>query len=928
MIFEQFKQQLPDIDAQETMEWVEALDQVVEREGKGRAQFLLYKLLKRARMLHIGLPPTVATRYINTISPEQEPPFPGDEQMELKIRRLIRWNAAVMVHRANERFPGIGGHLSTYASTATLYEVGFNHFFRGKSGETLGDQVSFQGHGAPGIYARAFLEGRLTSDQLDHFRREVRGEGLSSYPHPRLMPSFWEYPTVSMGLGPISAIYQARFNRYLHNRGIADMTGRKVWCFIGDGETDEPETLGALSLAAREGLDNLIFVVNCNLQRLDGPVRGNGKIIQELESVFRGASWNVIKVVWGREWDQLLEHDTEGVLVEKMNETLDGDYQRFSVESGAYIREHFFGPDPRLQAMVAHLSDDDLVRLRRGGHDHRKVYAAYKAATENVGAPTCILAKTVKGWTLGRGFEARNPTHQMKKLSKAELQVFRDRLELPIPDDRLDDAPYYHPGPKSREVEYLLERRRALGGFLPTRMIFDGKKQPVTVSVPGDELYAEFRAGTGTSPKVSTTMGFVRLLRKMLKDPTFGRHIVPIIPDEARTFGMESLFREFKIYAAMGQQYRPVDADMLLSYTESRDGQILEEGITEAGSMASFIAAGTSYASHGQPMIPFFIFYSMFGFQRVGDLIWAAADARARGFLMGATAGRTTLNGEGLQHEDGHSLVHASTVPSCISYDPAFAYEVATIVQDGMHRMFVANEDVFYYLTVYNENYEQPKMPEGAGEGIVRGLYRYSAAPALAKAVLSGRAKSNGHGGSRERGKSARDEASAAPLVRLLGSGPILLQALRAQSILAGQYGVAAEVWSATSYTELRREALECERWNRLHPEATARTPYVTRALSREHASAPIVAASDYVKTMPDLIARWTPGPYTTLGSDGFGRSDTRDELRRFFEIDAEHIAVAALASLARAGAYDTGRAAKALRELGLDPEAPEPARP
>ncbi len=726
MYFDEFKHQLPDIDPDETQDWMESLDQVVEQSGETRARFLVYKLLKRARQLQIGLPPLTQTRYINTISPEQEPFFPGDEEIERRIRRLIRWNAAAMVLRANSRFSGIGGHLATYASAASLYEVGFNHFFRGKDNGQPGDQIFYQGHAAPGIYARAFLEGRLSEDQLDHFRREsVPGQaGLSSYPHPRLMPDFWEYPTVSMGLGPISSIYQARFNRYLQNRGILDTSGSRVWAFVGDGETDEPETLGALHVAAREGLDNLTFVVNCNLQRLDGPVRGNGKIIQELESAFRGAGWNVIKVIWAREWDELLARDVDGVLVQKMNDTLDGEFQKYSVAGGAYIREHFFGPDPRLRKLVEHLSDDDLAKLRRGGHDYRKVYAAYKAAVEHTGAPTAILVKTVKGWTLGPGVEARNITHQAKKLSEAEMKIFRDRLELPIPDEQIKDAPYYHPGPKSEEVEYLMERRRALGGPLPKRVVRSKPLPP-----PGPEVDAEFAGGSQTP--VSTTMVFSRILRNLIRDKQLGKHIVPIIPDEARTFGMDPLFKEVGIYSALGQRYEPVDSDLVLSYREATDGQVLEEGITEAGSMASFQAAGTSYSTHGTPMIPFYIFYSMFGFQRTGDQMWAFGDARGRGFLMGATAGRTTLTGEGLQHDDGHTHIHASTIPNIRAYDPAFAYELAAIVRDGVERMYVKGEDVFYYVTIHNENYVQPPLPEGddVRDGILRGLYRFAAAP-------------------------------------------------------------------------------------------------------------------------------------------------------------------------------------------------------
>src|SRR6476469_5917518 len=729
MSFDEFKHQLPDIDPAETQEWLDSFDQLVGQEGEGRARFLVYKLLKRARQLHVGLPPLTQTRYINTISPEQEPFFPGDEQIELRIRRIIRWNAVAMVLRANNRFSGIGGHLATYASAASLYEVGFNHFFRGKDDGGAGDQVFYQGHAAPGIYARAFLEGRLTEDQLDHFRREtVPGQGLSSYPHPRLMPDFWEFPTVSMGLGPISAIYQARFNRYLHHRGIKDTTNSRVWAFLGDGECDEPESLGALHVAAREGLDNLTFVVNCNLQRLDGPVRGNGKIIQELEAVFRGSGWNVIKVIWAREWDELLARDVDGVLVQQMNDTLDGEFQKFSVAGGAYIREHFFGPDQRLRKLVEHLSDDDLAKLRRGGHDYRKLYAAYKAATEFNGAPTVILAKTVKGWTLGPGVEARNITHQAKKLSENELRVFRDRLQLPIPDAKLKDAPYYHPGPDSEEVEYLLERRRALGGPIPKRIV----RAPL-LPAPSADVDAEFDAGSQTP--VSTTMVFTRILRNLIRDKELGSHIVPIIPDEARTFGMDPLFKEVGIYAALGQRYEPVDSDLVLSYREAIDGQVLEEGITEAGSMASFQAAGTSYATHSLATIPFYIFYSMFGFQRTGDQMWQLGDARGRGFLMGATSGRTTLTGEGLQHDDGHTHIQASTVPNVRAYDPAFAYELAAVVRDGIERMYAKGEDVFYYISVYNENYAQPSMPTGddVKDGILKGIYRFAEAPSVGR---------------------------------------------------------------------------------------------------------------------------------------------------------------------------------------------------
>jgi pyruvate dehydrogenase E1 component len=890
MHLDDFKQQLPDIDDAETRDWLDSFDQVLDQEGEHRARFLIYKLLKRARQRHVGLPSLTQTRYINTISPEQEPWFPGDEELERRIRRLIRWNAVAMVLRANYRDPGIGGHLATYASAASLYEVGFNHFFRGKDHPGGGDQVFFQGHAAPGIYARAFLEGRFDEDRLEHFRRETGGKGLSSYPHPRLMPDFWEFPTVSMGLGPLAAVYQARFNRYLQNRGTKDTSQQRVWAFLGDGEMDEPESLSGISLAARDGLDNLTFVINCNLQRLDGPVRGNGKIIQELEGLFRGAGWNVIKVIWGREWDELLARDVDGVLVEKMNSTLDGEYQKMSVATnGAYIREHFFGPDARLGKMAEHLTDDQLLRLRRGGHDYRKLFAAYKAATEFTGAPTVILAKTVKGWTLGRGVEARNITHQAKKLNEEELRVFRDRLELPIPDSQLKDAPYFHPGPDSDEVRYMLERRSALGGPLPRRVV---RSKPLPV--PSANVDKEFDGGS-TTP-VSTTMVFTRLLRNLIREPELGPRVVPIIPDEARTFGMDPLFKEVGIYAAHGQRYEPVDSDLVLSYREAIDGQVLEEGINEAGSMASFQAAGTSYATHGEPMVPFYIFYSMFGFQRTGDQAWAFGDQRGRGFMLGATAGRTTLAGEGLQHDDGHTHVLASTVPVIRAYDPAFAYELATIVRDGVKRMYHDGEDVYYYATLYNENYVQPPKPEGVDEGIVKGLYRFAAAPEVKD--LKGR-------------------------VRLVGSGSILQQVLAARELLAEKFGVAAEVYSATSFQQLRHDALQVERWNRLHPDEDPRVPYVTQVLG--HDDAPVIVATDWLKTLPDLVAPWAPQPYIVLGTDGFGRSDNRDSLRAHFEIDPASVAAAALAGLARCGGYDPKAATKALGELGIDPESADP---
>ena len=885
-IFDQFKQQLPDVDPVETQEWLDSLDAVVQQGGTDRARFLLFRLLKRARQLQVGLPNLVQTRYINTISPEQEPYFPGDEQMELKIRRLIRWNALAMVLRANTQFEGIGGHLSTYASAASLYEVGFNHFFRGND-DRPGDQVFFQGHAAPGIYARAFLEGRFSEEQLDHFRREALWPGgLSSYPHPRLMPEFWQFPTVSMGLGPMNAVYQARFNRYLAARGIADTANARVWAFLGDGEMDEPEATGALGLAAREGLDNLTFVVNCNLQRLDGPVRGNGKIIQELESTFRGAGWHVIKVIWSREWDDLLARDVDGILVNKMNETLDGDYQRLSIADGAYIREHFFGPDPRLRKLVEHLSDDELTKLRRGGHDYRKVHAAYQAATSHTGAPTVILAKTVKGWTLGPGIEARNVTHQAKKLTADELKVFRDRLELDIPDDKLKDAPYYHPGPDAPEIQYMLERRRQLGGSLPKRVL-----RPTPVKVPKDTAFSELFAGSDRP--ASTTMAFSRLIRNLVRDKEIGGRVVPIIPDEARTFGMDPLFKEVGIYNPLGQRYTPVDKELLLSYLEKTDGQVLEEGITEAGAISDFTAAGTSYATWGEPMIPFYIFYSMFGFQRTGDQAWAFGDARGRGFMMGATAGRTTLTGEGLQHDDGHSHVLASTIPNIRAYDPAVAYELAIIVRDGIRRMLGENEDVFYYITLYNENWAMPAKPEGVEDGVLRGMYRYREA----------------EGGSRR--------------VQLLGSGPILHQAVAAQQILRERFDVAADVWSVTSYQLLRRDALEAERWNRLHPDAEQRIPYVTEAL--RGSDGPIVAATDYMKAVPDMVSRWVERPFTILGTDGYGRSDTREALRIHFEVSPQQIAYGALHGLCRNGQGSPEELRNALSTLEIDPERENP---
>jgi pyruvate dehydrogenase E1 component len=883
---------LPDIDQAETAEWLESLDAIIDARGRSRANYLLARLMERAREKGVGVPAMVQTDYINTIPPEQEPWFPGDEHIERRIRAFIRWNAVVMVDRANHRFDGLGGHLSTYASAAALYEVGFNHFFRGKGDGRFGDQVFIQGHAAPGIYARAFLEGRLTEEHLERFRREVGGGGLPSYPHPRRMPTFWEFPTVSMGLGPLNAVYQARFNRYLYQREIADTTDARVWCFVGDGELDEPESMAALPLAARERLDNLIFVVNCNLQRLDGPVRGNGKVIQELESIFRGMGWNVIKVVWGTAWDELLARDVDGVLVNKMNTTVDGEFQKYAVESGAYIRDHFFGPDPRLRAMVQHLSDEDLQRLPRGGHDYRKLYAAYKAAVEHEGSPTVILAKTIKGWTLGPDFEARNATHQIKKMKAADFKVFRDRLFLDIPDSDLEGElpPYYHPGTNSVEYEYLMDRRRALDGFLPERV-----ERSKIVIFPSDDVISQLTAGTGEKVQASTTTAFTRLLRTLMKQPEWGKRVVPIIPDEARTFGMDALFPEFKIYAPFGQKYEPVDAALMLSYRESEKGQILEEGITEAGSMADFTAAATAYATWGQSMIPFFVFYSMFGFQRVGDLIWSFGDQRGRGFLMGATAGRTTLTGEGLQHCDGQSQMYALAYPNCRAYDPAFAYEVAVIVRDGIRRMYGPDpEECFYYLTLYNETYSQPAMPEGVEEGIVRGCYRYRAA-----------------------------DGERSHRAQILASGPMVLQALEAQQMLAEHHDVAADVWSVTGWKQLRDDAVDCERWNRLHPTDAPRTPYVTQQL--EGAEGPVVAVSDWVKSVPDSVARFVPEPYVVLGTDGYGFSDTRASLRRHFEVDAAHITVAVLDALAQTGDVKGEAVAEAIRRYEIEADKPPP---
>ncbi|MBX3314131.1 MAG: pyruvate dehydrogenase (acetyl-transferring), homodimeric type [Actinobacteria bacterium] len=894
-----YVEQLADLDPEETKEWIDSLDAVVAQRGANRAELIVQNLLARGRHLGLDLTGLVSTPYVNSIGPRQQETeywFPGDFEAERRLRAFIRWNAAVMVVKANHAADGIGGHLSTFASSASLYDVGFNHFFRGKGDGTAGDAVYVQGHAVPGIYARMYLEGRLDEADLDRFRREIGG-GLSSYPHPRLMPELWEFPTVSMGLGPINSLYHARFNRYLHHRRLDDTSRSRVWCFVGDGETDEPETLGAISLAGREGLDNLTWVVNCNLQRLDGPVRGNGKIIQELEAVFRGAGWHVIKVVWGTGWDRLLAKDTEGVLLDKMNSTVDGEFQRYAVEDGAYIREHFFGPDPRLRAMVADMTDDELRWLPRGGHDYRKLYAAYRAATEHRGQPTVILAKTIKGWTLGTEVEGRNATHQIKKMTNEQFRALRERLHLEdvIPAEALADGlepPYVRP-PEGSDLDlYLKERRQALGGDLPKR----GVHIRTPLVPPADSVFDEFRAGSGTHA-ASTTTAFTRMLRAFARDEGFGRRVVPIIPDEARTFGMDSLFKEFGIYAAQGQKYEPVDHALLLSYKESIDGQLLEEGITEAGALASWTAAATSYANRGVPMVPFFIFYSMFGFQRVGDLIWAAADARARGFLLGATAGRTTLLGEGLQHQDGHSLVLASTVPTCEAYDPAFAYETAEIVRHGIDRMYGADpEDVFYYLTLYNENIVMPPMPEGSAAGIVEGLYRWGDVP-----------------------------EGTGPRATILFSGSAQGAARAAQQQLAERWGVRAELWSATSYKRLREEALAVERWNRLHPGETSRTARVTELL--DDSAGPIVAVTDFMRAVPDQIARFVPAgrSWTSLGTDGFGRSDTREALRRYFETDADHVVVAVLAALAGTGEVSPEAVGRAIESAGLDTDGPVP---
>jgi len=894
---------LPDIDSEETAEWLESLDGMIRDAGPSRARYILLRLLERARDRRIGLPALTVTDLVNTIPADREPPYPGDDAIERQIRRLLRWNAAIMVHRAQRPGLGVGGHISTYASAATLYEVGFNHFFRGKNCEDGGDQVFFQGHASPGMYARAFLEGRLDETALDGFRQQAshvvdgRPRGLPSYPHPRQLAGFWEFPTVSLGIGPINAIYQAQFNRYLYNRGLKDTSAQHVWAFIGDGEMDEVETRGALQQAANDGLNNLTFVINCNLQRLDGPVRGNGHILAELESFFRGAGWNVIKAAWGHGWDPLLAADSQSALVHVMNSIPDGDYQTFKANDGAYVREHFFGRDSRTAAMVADWSDDDIWKLTRGGHDFRKVYAAYKAAAECKGGPTVVLAHTIKGYFLGTHFTGRNATHQMKKLALEDLKHFRDRLDMPITDAVLEAnpymPPYVRPDTSDERIQYMLERRRELGGFLPERRV-----APVSIPLPGPSAYAGMKKGSGAQP-VATTMAFVRLLRDLLRDKGFAPHVVPIIPDEARTFGMDSMFSTIKIYSPWGQTYTPVDNDLMLAYREAKDGQILLTGITEAGSTAAFTAAGTAYATHGIPMVPMYMFYSMFGFQRTGDMFWAAADQLARGFIIGATAGRTTLAGEGLQHMDGHSHVLAATNPAVVAYDPAYSYELAHIVEDGLRRMYGEQpEDVMYYLTVYNEPMPQPAEPEGVdAEGILRGMY-------LLKAGVAG---------------------ESVPHAQLLASGVAVPWALAAQELLQRDFGVSADVWSVTSWNELRRDGLACDEQAFLRPAEPARLPWVTQKLAGRRG--PVVAVSDYMRQVPDQIAQWVPGDWTSLGADGFGISDTRAAARRAFRIDAQSIVVRTLQRLVAAGRVDPGAPARAVAMYRLD-EVPAPAIP
>ena len=877
-----------DLDPDETQEWLDALDSVFQTDGIERGHYLIERLIDKARRSGAHLPYKATTAYLNTIHLSEQAQMPGEPGLEHRIRSLVRWNALAMVVQANRESSELGGHIATWASAATLYDVGFNHFWKGRNHPDGADLVYIQGHSSPGIYARAFLEGRLTEEQLHGFRQETGGKGLSSYPHPWLMPEFWQFPTVSMGLGPIMAIYQARFMKYLEHRGLAEMKGRKVWAFMGDGEMDEPESLGAIGLAARESLDNLVFVVNCNLQRLDGPVRGNGKIIQELEGTFRGAGWNVLKVIWGDAWDPLLARDKKGILLERMERAVDGDYQNYKSRGGAYTREHFFGAHPELKSMVANMTDDDIWQLNRGGHDPTKIHAAYYAATHHAGQPTVILAKTVKGYGMGESGEGKNFTHQQKKLGDEALKRFRDRYRIPIPDDRIGEAPFYKPEESSPEIQYMHERRKALGGFLPAR-----HAQAPKLEVPPLSAFDSLLQGSGER-EMSTTMAFVRMLTALLRDKKLGKYIVPIVPDESRTFGMEGLFRQLGIYSSQGQLYQPVDSDTFAYYREEKTGQMLQEGICEAGGLSSFIAAGTSYANHGLPMLPFYIFYSMFGFQRVGDLIWAAGDSRSRGFLLGGTAGRTTLSGEGLQHQDGHSHLMAGAVPNCVAYDPAYAYEVVTIVQDGMRRMLSEQEDVFYYVTVMNENYAQPAMAEHAREGILRGMY-------LLKQTE----------GTGER-------------VQLLGSGTILREALAAAELLRDDFGIASDVWSVTSFSELRRDGDAAERWNLLHPGEPQRKSYVAEQLAGRRG--PVIASTDYVRGVADQIRPYVPAPYRVLGTDGFGRSDLRERLRRFFEVDRGFIATAALKALCDQGRLPPATVRLAIEKYGVDPEKPNPA--
>jgi len=878
-----------DLDPVETQEWLDALQAVVSYEGHDRAKFLLGKLGEKARETGVDLPFNANTPYLNTIPPSEEEIKPGKEAIEWRLRTIIRWNAMAMVVRANKVTSELGGHIASFASSATLYDVGFNHFWHAPSESHGGDMVFIQGHSAPGIYARAFMEGRLTEKDLDRFRQEV-DPGLSSYPHPWLMPDFWQFPTVSMGLGPLTAIYQARFMRYLHDRGIIDDTNRKVWAFMGDGEMDEPESLGAISLAARENLDNLVFVINCNLQRLDGPVRGNASIVQELERNFRGTGWNVIKVLWGANWDPLLARDKLGLLRKRMEECCDGEYQAFKRKGGTFTRDNFFGAYPELKELVADMSDDDIWRLNRGGHDAQKVYAAYAEATKHKGQPTVILAKTVKGYGMGEAGEGQNITHQQKKMGEDALRAFRDRFNIPVSDDQVAKAPYYRPGDDSPEVKYINERRKALGGYLPSR-----RKTAEPLKIPDLSAFDAQLKATGDR-EISTTMAFVRMLTTLVRDKEIGKNVVPIVADEARTFGMEGLFRQVGIYSSVGQKYRPEDAEQLMYYREDQKGQILEEGISEAGAISSWIAAGTSYSNHGIQMIPFYIYYSMFGFQRIGDLAWAAGDMQARGFLMGGTAGRTTLNGEGLQHQDGHSHLIASTIPNCIAYDPTFSYEVAVILHEGLRRMYVEQENVYYYLTVMNENYVHPAMPKGAEEGILKGMY------------LLGQ----GAGGKRKKQK-----------VQLMGSGTILREVMAAAELLEADFGVSADVWSATSFNELRRDGLDVDRWNMLNPESKPRRSYVSECL--EGSPGPVIAATDYMRAFSEQIRPWVPGRYVTLGTDGFGRSDTRAQLRKFFEVDRHYVAVAALKALADEGTIPASKVTEAIRKYKIDPKRPNP---